>query len=493
MFSLRSHRLFKPFGLILFTQLLCSNLLLLVKAAEDVDLLVVYKNRRGREKIDALLDFFLVNRTRILDVIYEIVENTTEGTDFDKFSPAELISSIKTPNDLWERFRDQLNNDNNIASVTMNPPRKIPPNDVFEEKIVDVVDTIDVRGRELRNILPPGIETVQANELWDYPFKERIGVCVVDTGYDLGHIDLPIEGVTGSTPQRSYGLWSVDENSHGTHCAGTIGALVQNNLGVDSCMRKENFRFHIGKGLNKEGSGSGSTIMASVRGCQSAGAKVISMSLGGSANNPDEAAFYRSKFDEGLLIIAAAGNDGNTAKSYPASYGSVMSVAAYEDGADFSQQNNQVEISAPGVDVRSTYPGDRISSKTGTSMATPHVAGVAALIWSRFPECTNVQIRNILVMTAKKLGGVEYSNRYGYGLVQAKEAFDLLNSSGCEAADSFDNPLLYPTDETRETSEGNIVMLIIIIVAVVVGLLLLAAVGYKFFYAKSATTEESYE
>jgi len=106
--------------------------------------------------------------------------------------------------------------------------------------------------------------------------------------------------------------------------------------------------------------------------------------------------------------------------------------------------NNQVEISAPGVSILSTYPGDFYQRKTGTSMSTPHVAGVAALIWSRFPECTNLQIRNILVMTAQKVG-VAYSRRYGYGLVQALAAYNLLKDVGCEAGDSFDNPLIDPS------------------------------------------------
>lgn len=467
--------LLKPFSLILFAQLLFSNLLVL-NATEDVDLLVVYKNREGRDKISKLLDFFEVNRTRIFDVIFEIADNI-DNVDFENFSPAELISSVVVPNDLWERFRDQLKRDSNIASVTINPARDIPP-DIDPQDPLDLVDGNSSR-RVLIDTTPPGILTVQADELWDLPFEERIMVCVVDTGYDLGHIDLPKDDVTGTTPQPSYGKWDEDDNSHGTHCAGTIGAISRNGIGLDSCMgRENNLYFHIGKGLNGEGSGSGSTIMAAVRGCQNAGAKIISMSLGGSANNRDEADFYRSKFDEGVLIIAAAGNDGNTEKSYPASYGSVMSVAAVEEEATFSQVNDQVEISAPGYKILSTYPGNRMSYKSGTSMATPHVAGVAALVWSRFPECTNLQIRNILVMTAEKMGSADYTTRYGYGLVQAKAAYDLLKSEGCKAADSFENPLIYPENETRGADSGTIV--IIIVVVTVVAVLALALLGFLY-------------
>mmetsp|Transcript_27639 Transcript_27639/g.41830 ORF Transcript_27639/g.41830 Transcript_27639/m.41830 type:complete len:300 (+) Transcript_27639:112-1011(+) len=291
-------RFLNHFVLLIISQLLFSNLLFVQGAdGEDVDLLVAYKNKEGRRKISSLLDFFEVNRTNVIvDVIYEIGDKL-DDIDFDNYSLAELISSVKVPSDTWESYRDMLNGDSNIATVTINPSRLAPP-DLKPEAPIDMADRFSLR-RELYDETPPGIERVQATELWETDFEEQITVCVVDTGYDYGHVDLPTEFVTGTTPDPSYGDWSEDQNSHGTHCAGTIGALTQNGFGVDSCMRYEaNFKFHIGKGLNGQGSGSGSTIMAAIRGCQNNGAKIVSLSLGGSANNPSEAEFYRSKFDE---------------------------------------------------------------------------------------------------------------------------------------------------------------------------------------------------
>merc|ERR1712196_701429 len=100
----------------------------------------------------------------------------------------------------------------------------------------------------------------------------------------------------------------------------------------------------------------------------------------------------------------------------------------------FSQCNEQVEISAPGVDVLSTYPPNTYSTLSGTSMAGPHVAGIAAQLMSFFPNCTNYQIRNAMVRTASPTGEHPgYCNRgYGSGLVQAKAAYDLLSDRGCE-------------------------------------------------------------
>lgn len=204
------------------------------------------------------------------------------------------------------------------------------------------------------------------------------------------------------------------------------------------------FRFHIAKGLSDEGAGRTSNILRGAQGCREMGARVISMSLGGPYYSALEEEAYETLYNEGFLVIAAAGNDGNCASSYPASYPTVLSVAAVDSDrrlASFSQCNTQVELAGPGVDVLSTYPNNRYATLSGTSMATPHVAGVAAEVWSHFPNCTNNQIRNVLLATAQDLGDGGYDKCYGYGLVQAKAAYDLLASQGCEAGGPVENPL----------------------------------------------------
>ena len=112
---------------------------------------------------------------------------------------------------------------------------------------------------------------------------------------------------------------------------------------------------------------------------------------------------------------------------------SVAATTSTESRASFSQYNNQVEIAAPGYQIKSTIPTDTYATWSGTSMATPHVAGVAALVWSHHPECTNKQIRNVLLASAKDKDTAGCDNYYGYGIVQAKAALDLLNANGCDA------------------------------------------------------------
>jgi len=291
--------------------------------------------------------------------------------------------------------------------------------------------------RRLNEETPYGIPMVQADQTFpQLSSSSYFKVCVVDTGYDNVHEDLP--ALTDDDGFDQYDqTWDNDGNSHGTHCAGTIGAIGLNTKGVTSVLNvnTNNFsNFYIGKGLSDSGSGSTAGVIAAMNACGDAGAKVISMSLGGGGYSQsfDDAA--KALFQNGVLLIAAAGNGGNSAYSYPASYDWVMSVAAVNSGenkASFSQFNDQVEISGPGVSVKSTVPNNSYASYSGTSMATPHVAGVAALVWSHFPECTPFQIRTALVKSAKVKGG-GCNNDYGWGIVQAKAAYDLLSENGCD-------------------------------------------------------------
>lgn len=282
---------------------------------------------------------------------------------------------------------------------------------------------------------PYGINMVQANQLSDSS-AGNIKVCVIDTGYTSGHEDLQSSGVTGYA-FSGHGNWYSDGNGHGTHVAGTMVAL-DNNSGVVGVIGSGQAGVHIVKIFNDSGNWTyASNLIQGIQSCQDAGAKVVNMSLGGGSSNQTENNAMNNFYNNGMLLVAAAGNAGNTSLSYPASYNAVVSVAAVDSNrnlASFSQRNSQVEIAGPGVNVSSTWRNGGYNSISGTSMASPHVAGVAALVWSNHPSCSASQIRNALNATAQDRGAAGRDNSYGFGIVQAKAASDRITNNGCDGS-----------------------------------------------------------
>lgn len=409
--------------------------------------------------------------------------------------------------------------------------------------------------------VPYGIDMVQARDVWDAdrngavddgaPTASNRKICIIDSGIYTGHEDLNGVNATGYSGNLP---WNVDGSGHGTHVSGTIAAM-NNALGVVG-VTPGTVQIYMVRVFGDDGAWAySSTLADAANRCASAGANIISMSLGGSKSNRTEQNTFNNLYSQGILSIAAAGNEGTSANSYPASYTSVVSVAAIDENkvvADFSQYNSAVEVAAPGVAVLSTVPYLDNSSVTvdgvtyagvqleyapstisavsgalvdgglctasgawsgkvvlcqrgdisfyekymsaynggaaavviynnipggfsgtlgeavggsmpgitlsqedglilvgkvgqtasvtsqiiapassyeyydGTSMATPHVSAVAALVWSAVPDATNVEIRNALTATAQDLGAAGRDVYYGFGLVQAKAAITYL-------------------------------------------------------------------
>jgi serine protease len=163
--------------------------------------------------------------------------------------------------------------------------------------------------------------------------------------------------------------------------------------------------------------------------CAQNGARVINMSLGApSPNTPSRLLMEQLVQKENILVVASAGNNGDSSYSYPASYPDVISVAAVDEfwfRAGFSQYNDQVDVAAPGVRILSTVPGNQYEFLQGTSMASPHVAGACAKLWAARPQCTNQQIRKAVESTAivKWYGGKNVET--GNGVVQIKDAYEV--------------------------------------------------------------------
>ncbi len=281
--------------------------------------------------------------------------------------------------------------------------------------------------------VPFGIDAVQA-----YDFAPNAAympkVCVIDTGYNLGHPDLPTN-VDGT--DDGAGDWNIDGHGHGSHVAGTIAALGGNDQGVVGVIANSADLYITRVFDNSGGFVYASDLVGAIEDCADAGAKVVSMSLGGILSTKAEAKSIKKLAKKDVLMIAAAGNDGNATHSYPASYKGVVSIAAtdvYNEQASFSQRTAQVQLSGPGVEVASTVPGG-YALMSGTSMATPHVSGVAALVWSHFPECSAYDIVHALEITALDLDEVGYDYKTGHGLVQAQDAYAYLTDKGCHRRD----------------------------------------------------------
>ena len=447
--------------------------------------------------------------------------------------------------------RDALAANPNVESVEADPERHIMGGRTSAGKRI----TAGVSTEQV----PYGITMVQADQVTFQADKAKT-LCIVDSGYDIAHEDLPHSNVSGVDLTGSgIGDWNTDEASHGTHVAGTIAAIGGNGIGVVGVVPTGTMSIRISKVFDASGSVPSSVIIKGVLQCNKAKAQIISMSLGGGRPTKFEQKIYDYLASKDVLVIAAAGNAGDTTTSYPAGYPSVMSVAAIDANmahAGFSQTNADVEISGPGVDVLSTVPlgsqtaatttvgasaygvqpmdgsprtsatgpladfglgdspvpgsmsgkvclisrgtisfadkvvncqnsggvgaiiynntpgelfgtlggtattipsvgalqsdgatmlgqvgqsatvsvfgtTDQYAEYSGTSMATPHVSAVAALVWSKHPGCTAAQLRDSLNKSALALGASGRDDQFGFGLVQAKAAHERIKSLGC--------------------------------------------------------------
>lgn len=286
---------------------------------------------------------------------------------------------------------------------------------------------IDPRRALLGESAPWGVTAVQAPLPSPTPSATPTKVCVIDSGLDADHFDAP--AATGAADWGA-GPWSSDGCGHGTHVAGTIAA-PQNDLGVVG-VEPTHAALHIVRVFGDDCSWTyASGLVAALAECVSAGSRVVNMSLGGDEPSAFEEAAFEQAGVAGLLLVAAAGNDGTDAPSYPASYPSVISVAAVDSTlapAGFSQHNEAVELAAPGVAVLSTVPGGQFGKWSGTSMAAPHVAGVAAALFARVPTADATAVRAAMQDAALDLDAPGRDAHTGFGLVRAARALELLSA-----------------------------------------------------------------
>jgi len=277
------------------------------------------------------------------------------------------------------------------------------------------------------------MKIIQADDAWDVlpTNPSDVVVAVVDTGVQWNHRDLKANTIQGwdSFDNDSNPM---DESGHGTHVAGTIGAITNNGVGVAGVAQVKIMPVRV---LGPEG-GPDWVVANGITYATENGADVINLSLGCYCPSLTltKMAIDHAYIVHDKLVVAAAGNDNTSFPHYPSSFASAMSVAATnknDNKASYSNFGSTIEISAPGGDstgsasesrVLSTYPKNSYAYGYGTSMATPHVAGVAALILSQNNFLYGSDVRGILKNTSDDLGTFGWDQFYGEGRVNAYAA-----------------------------------------------------------------------
>jgi subtilisin family serine protease len=270
-----------------------------------------------------------------------------------------------------------------------------------------------------------GLDKVRAPEAWALSTGQGVLIAVLDTGTDYTHPDL--SGKVRTDIDRDFvnnDDDAMDDNGHGTHVSGIAAAATNNSRGVaglgwDASILPV-------KVMDSNGSGNSSLLATGIYYAADHGARVINMSLGGLYSCPSDvqdAVDYA--YRQGVLLVAAAGNNGANRTVFPANCAHVLGVAAtgyYDTLASFSVTGTHVSVAAPGTSIYSTLWGGGYGYMQGTSMATPFVAGLAALVYARFPTYTPNQAASAILDNAQDLGSTGWDADYGCGRIDAFQA-----------------------------------------------------------------------
>lgn len=214
-----------------------------------------------------------------------------------------------------------------------------------------------------------------------------------------------------------------DDVGHGTHVAGIISALVNNGEGVAG-MTWYNKVMPI-KVLDQSGSGTTYSVAEGIIWAADHGAKVINLSLGNYAQAEFLHDAIKYAYDKDVVLVAATGNDNTERPGYPAAYPEVFAVSATDSSmhrASFSNYGDYVDVMAPGASIASTYPGNQYAALSGTSMASPHVSALAALIRSINPDLTNKEVMELMRSSVIDLGTPGHDKYFGYGQIDVYKA-----------------------------------------------------------------------
>ncbi|MEM3695536.1 MAG: S8 family serine peptidase [Candidatus Bathyarchaeia archaeon] len=383
--------------------------------------------------------------------LIKIIENGIRSTeDLRNYSDyvcikndsIELVVGI---NNGYDSIKDELNalvqrfngeiinyvNVNNLLAIVVNVPLQYSSSLIKELQNISVIKYIEPNAKYGAYFVPNdpywslqwALQKINAEYAWNTTVgTHNIRVAVIDTGVDWRHPDLIGNYIPLGYDWVNNDADPMDDNGHGTHCAGIIAATLNNGIGIAGIAQVE---IIAEKALDRYGSGAEDDLAQAIIHAVQQNASIISMSWGGNFNSSLLYEAIKFAYESGVLLVASAGNARSDAKSYPAAYDEVIAVSAtdqYDKPAFFTNFGEWIELAAPGVQIYSTVPGNDYNYKSGTSMSCPHVSGVAALVWSQFPNITRDQVRFHLRYTADDLGNVGFDEYYGYGRINAMKA-----------------------------------------------------------------------
>ena len=349
------------------------------------------------------------------DPIY-FIKKLKELPNIEWAEPFYLYKTTTVPND--PKFLDSTQT--NLIQISAEQAWDL--NTGSEDIIIAIVDTgIDWDHPDLADNI-----WINKNEIANNGIDDDQNGFVDDVrGWDFGGLD----GTGDNNPNE-------DRADHGTHVAGIAGAVTNNNIGIASIGYNCKL-MAVKTAQNNVRSDNGSALIAygyqGIIYAADNGAKIINCSWGGYGYSRSSQEAINYAISKGALVVAAAGNDNNSDTFFPASYKGVLSVASVNSSdirSSFSNYGNNVDVSAPGEQIYSTWFNDTYTSLTGTSMASPLTAGLAALVTNEFPEYSPLQVAEQVRVNTDDINSLNNNYKYkiGSGRINALKALSNKNS-----------------------------------------------------------------
>jgi subtilisin len=318
-------------------------------------------------------------------------------------------------------------------------------------------EVLEIQEEAPQQSLDWGVSLVQAPQVWRETRGEGIKVLVLDTGIDYRHPDLAFNFRNGANFTSSDMGDVLDRQGHGTHCAGIIAGL-DNNFGIVGVAPRA--QIYAAKVLDDDGAGDVESVIKGIDYGIRQDVDIISMSLGTTKDPGEELrdACKRAR-EAGIIIIAASGNESSTV-GYPAAYPEVLAVGAIDqalESAEFSNFGPELDISAPGVDILSTYLNGSYAKLSGTSMATPMVTGVVALLQSygrkHNLDTTPQKIVELIATRSVDIGDEGRDDSFGNGFINVYKL--LKNKMNSKLVDYAEEKVEIKIAENKEEQDAE--------------------------------------